>query len=149
MFNNKIKLFDIDVGSLILVDFGESKNLFREKMHRNLKEDCFSIQDCPNGLNLNHEFSYIHMAIMLSNKLNKVVAVVPLTEFKERDNEYHDVNIILNVGDFGLPLIKKTTIKLDQLRFIDRARVIKVEKQRISKSLLKLIKTRLVHSFLL
>lgn len=95
MFNNKIKLYDIEVGSLVWVDFGETKHIFLQKMERQLKEECFSLEDCPHGLNLLHEFSYYHMAFLLTNKVNKVVAVVPITEYKLRDDDYPDVNIIL------------------------------------------------------
>ncbi|PLY10004.1 MAG: hypothetical protein C0626_06915 [Arcobacter sp.] len=108
-------------------------------MQRQLKEECFSLEDYPHGLNLLHEFSYYHMAFLLTNKVNKVVAVVPITEYKDRDNDYPDVNIVLEKKDFGLNLIKKSTIKLDQLRFIDKSRVLKVEKKYINKTLKNLI----------
>lgn len=139
MFNKKIKLYDIEVGSLVWVEFGETKHLFLQQMQRELKENCFELSDCPHGLNLLHEFSYCHMAFILTNKLNKVVAVVPITEYKDRDAKYHDVNIILERDDFGLNLVKKSTIKLDQLRFVDKSRVIKVEKKYINKTLKHLI----------
>ncbi|MDX9742905.1 MAG: type II toxin-antitoxin system PemK/MazF family toxin [Arcobacteraceae bacterium] len=139
MFNKKIKLYDIEVGSLVWVEFGETKHLFLNKMEREFKEECFNLNDCPHGLNLLHEFSYYHMAFLLTNKLNKVVAVVPITEYKDRDDNYHDTNIILNKNDFGLNLIKKSTVKLDQLRFIDKTRIVKVERKYINKSLKHLL----------
>ncbi len=147
MFNKKIRLFDIEVGSLVWVEFGETKHLFIQEMERQLKENCFEIQDCPHGLNLLHEFSYKHMAFMLTNKLNKVVAVVPITEYKDRDDDFHNVNIILEPKDFGLTLEKKSTIKLDQLRFVDKSRIIKVERKYINKTLKNLINNKLKEFF--
>ncbi len=77
-FNKRIKYNDIETGSLVWVNFGETKHLFLKEMERQLKEECFNIQDCPHGLNLLHEFSYYHMAFLVSNKFNDTVAVVPL-----------------------------------------------------------------------
>lgn len=139
MFNKKIKLYDIEIGSLVWVEFGETKHIFLKKMQRQLKEECFSLDDCPHGLNLLHEFSYLHMAFLLTNKVNKIVAVVPITEYKDRDDDYLSVNIVLEKNDFGLNLIKKSTIKLDQLRFVDKSRIIKVQKKYINKTLKHLI----------
>ena len=92
-FNKKIKYSDIETGSLVWVNFGETKHLFLQEMEKQLKENCFNIQDCPHGLNLFHEFSYYHMAFLVSNKLNDTVAVVPLTEYKHDDENYPDLNI--------------------------------------------------------
>ncbi len=139
MFNKKIKLYDIEIGSLVWVEFGETKHIFLKKMQKQLKEECFSLDDCPHGLNLLHEFSYLHMAFLLTNKVNKIVAVVPITEYKDRDDDYLNVNIVLEKNDFGLNLIKKSTIKLDQLRFVDKSRIIKVQKKYINKTLKHLI----------
>ena len=91
-FNKKIKYSDIETGSLIWVNFGETKHLFLKEMERQLKEECFNIQDCPHGLNLLHEFSYYHMAFLVSNKFNDTVAVVPLTEYKHDDEKYINLN---------------------------------------------------------
>lgn len=143
IFNKRIKLYDIELGSLVWVEFGETKHIFLKKMERELKEECFSLIDCPHGLNLLHEFSYFHMAFVLTNKLNKVVAVVPLTEYKERDDDYPEVNIILEKNDFGLNLMKKSTVKLDQLRFIDKSRIVKVERKYINKTLKSLISKKI------
>ncbi len=147
MFNKRIKLYDIEIGSLVWVEFGETKHIFLRQMERELKEECFSLSDCPHGLNLLHEFSYFHMAFLLTNKVNKVVAVVPITEYKDRDNDYPDVNIVLEKNDFGLNLIKKSTIKLDQLRFIDKSRILKVEKKYINKTLKNLILKKIQEMF--
>ena len=54
---------------------------------KDLKDNCFDISDCPHGLNLLHEFSYLHMAFIVSNKVNDTVAVVPIT-YKEDDEKY-------------------------------------------------------------
>jgi len=147
MFNKRIKIMDIDTGSLVWIEFGETKHLFYEKMKTELKTEFFSLDDCFYGINLKHEFSYLHMGVMISNKYNKVVAVVPITEFKEDDIDYPESNIILEKNDFGLNLIKKSTIKLDQLRFIDKTRIIKVERKFISKSLKSLLENKLQKLF--
>lgn len=95
-----------------------------------------------------HEFSYKHMAILISNKLNDTVAVVPITEKKENDEKFFDYNIVLTKGNnFSLPLTKDSTIKIDQLRFIDKTRVVSVEKKYISKTLLHLINKKVQHIF--
>jgi mRNA-degrading endonuclease toxin of MazEF toxin-antitoxin module len=146
-FNKKIKYSDIETGSLVWVNFGETKHLFLQEMERQLKENCFNIQDCPHGLNLLHEFSYYHMAFLVSNKFNDTVAVVPLTEYKHDDEKYTNLNVILDIKDFGLTLMKKSTIKLDQLRFIDKTRIVKVEKKLISKTLKNLLEKKIYSLF--
>ena len=45
MFNKKIKLTDIDTGSLVWVEFGETKHIFLEKMKRDFKENCFEVPE--------------------------------------------------------------------------------------------------------
>jgi mRNA-degrading endonuclease toxin of MazEF toxin-antitoxin module len=143
MFNKKIRLMDIDTGSLVWIEFGETKHIFLKEMERQLKEECFSLKDCPHGLNLLHEFSYYHMGFLVSNKLNDTVAVVPLTEYKKDDEKFPKVNIVLEKNDFGLNLMKKSTVKLDQLRFIDRSRIVKVERKFLSKTLKNLLEKKL------
>ena len=51
----------------------------------------------------------------------------------------------IHVKDFGLTLMKKSTIKLDQLRFIDKTRIVKVERKFISKILKNLLEKK-IHS---
>ncbi len=146
-FNKRIKYNDIETSSLVWINFGETKHIFLKKMERQLKEECFSLQDCPHGLNLLHEFSYYHMGFMVSNKFNDTVAVVPLTEYKPDDEKFDKLNIILDVKDFGLHLMKKSTVKLDQLRFIDKTRIVKVERKLISKTLKNLLEKK-IHNLL-
>ena len=143
MFNKKIRLFDIEIGSLVWVEFGETKHLFLQQMQTQLKEDCFEINDCPHGLNLLHEFSYKHMAFLISDPHNDTVAVVPVTSYNTRDSEFPNLNIVLESKDFGLSLANKSTIKLDQMRFIDRSRIVKVERKFISRTLKNLIRKKL------
>lgn len=147
MFNKRIKLYDIEIGSLVWVEFGETKHIFLKKMEQQLKEECFDLTDCPHGLNLLHEFSYYHMAFIVSNKVNDTVAVIPITEYKENDEKYKDLNIILETKEFGLPLIKKSTLKLDQLRFIDKSRIVKVERKLVSRTLKNLLKKKIQNLF--
>ena len=147
MFNKRIKLYDIEIGSLVWVEFGETKHIFLRQMERQLKEECFSLDDCPHGLNLLHEFSYYHMAFVVSNKVNDTIAVVPITEYKENDEKFKELNIVLEVKEFGLPLIKKSSVKLDQLRFIDKSRVIKVERKLVSRTLKNLLKKKIQNIF--
>lgn len=147
IFNKRIKLYDIEIGSLVWVEFGETKHIFLRQMERQLKEECFSLDDCPHGLNLLHEFSYYHMAFVVSNKVNDTIAVVPITEYKENDEKFNELNIVLEVKEFGLPLIKKSSVKLDQLRFIDKSRVIKVERKLVSRTLKNLLKKKIQNIF--
>ncbi|QKF81746.1 type II toxin-antitoxin system PemK/MazF family toxin [Halarcobacter ebronensis] len=147
MFNKKIKLYDIEIGSLVWVEFGETKHIFLKQMERELKEECFSLDDCPHGLNLLHEFSYFHMAFVVSNKVNDTIAVVPITEYKENDEKFKELNIVLEVNEFGLPLIKKSSVKLDQLRFVDKSRIIKVERKLVSRTLKSLLKKKIQNIF--
>ena len=142
-FNKRIKYNDIETGSLVWINFGETKHIFLRDMERQLKEECFSLADCPHGLNLLHEFSYFHMGFMVSNKYNDTVAVIPLTEYKYDDERFDKLNIVLDKKDFGLSLMKKSTVKLDQLRFIDKSRIVKVERKLISKTLKNLIEKKL------
>jgi mRNA-degrading endonuclease toxin of MazEF toxin-antitoxin module len=83
------------------------------------------------------------MGFLVSNKLNDTVAVVPLTEYKKDDEKFPKVNIVLEKNDFGLNLMKKSTVKLDQLRFIDRSRIVKVERKFLSKTLKNLLEKKL------
>ena len=117
-FNKRIKYNDIETGSLVWVNFGETKHLFLKEMERQLKEECFNIQDCPHGLNLLHEFSYYHMAFLVSNKFNDTVAVVPLTEYKHDDEKYTNLNIVshlqiaINNPQFKLNQIQKKPFEI-------------------------------------
>jgi len=83
----------------------------------------------------------------MSNKVNDTVAVVPITEYKVNDEKYKELNIILKEKEFGLPLIKKSTVKLDQLRFIDKSRVVKVERKLVSRTLKNLLKKKIQNIF--
>ena len=66
-------------------------------------------------------------------------------KYKHDDEKYINLNIVLDVKDFGLTLMKKSTIKLDQLRFIDKTRIVKVERKLISKTLKNLLEKK-IHS---
>lgn len=147
MFNKRIKLYDIEIGSLVWVEFGETKHIFLRQMESQLKDECFSLSDCPHGLNLLHEFSYYHMAFVVSNKVNDTIAVVPITEYKENDEKFKELNIVLEVKEFGLPLMKKSSAKLDQLRFIDKSRIVKVERKLVSRTLKNLLKKKIQNIF--
>jgi len=66
--------------SLVEVEFGTPKKDVNDK-------DCADLnRDYVYGINSNNEFSYRHMAIILSkNVKNSTITVVPLTEAKHGD----------------------------------------------------------------
>lgn len=138
-FNKKIKNWEIEKFSLVWVEFGDVKHLFFEKM----KFENIDINSCPYGINLKKEFGYRHMGFMVSNKLNETVAIVPLTEHKASDDKFTNLNIVLDKNDFGLNLEKKSTVKLDQLRFVDKSRVVSVEKLMVHKTLKGLLSNKI------
>ena len=125
-----IKWSNLNKYSLVLVEFGNPINdldLDNEETYRY-------------GLNSTHEFSYLHMAIVVSNEiLSNEIAVVPLTSYKIGDEKYPS-NIIIDTQQYGYLVKHKTTIKTNHIRSIDKKkRVKKIVKQYISKTLKSII----------
>jgi mRNA-degrading endonuclease toxin of MazEF toxin-antitoxin module len=112
--------------SLVLVHFGNNKNDFDEA-----EEESYRF-----GLNLGHEFCYLHMAIVVSNEVRAdEVAVAPLTSYKYGDENYPS-NVIIDTDKYGYIVQNKTTIKTNHIRSIDKKkRVKKIIKSFVSKTL--------------
>ncbi len=112
--------------SLVWVEFGTPKTYL----------DVDNESTYRYGVNLGHEFSYRHMAIVISNNYkDDVISVVPLTTYKTGDENYK-TNIIIDVGKYSHMVENKTTIKVNHIRSIDKKkRVKKIIKSFISKTL--------------
>jgi len=112
--------------SLVEVEFGTPKKDIIDK-------DCVDInRDYIYGINSNNEFSYRHMAIVLSKNLeNSTVTVVPLTEAKQGDED-NISRIVLDHKKYKYFLYKNTSILVDNMVTIEK-------KVRIKKIILKWI----------
>jgi len=76
-----VRWADLQRWSVVEVEFGTPKKDIIDDL------DCVDvIKNYNKGINSNNEFSYKHMAIVLSKNLeNSNITVVPLTEAKEED----------------------------------------------------------------
>ena len=100
--------------SLVEVEFGTPKKDITDK-------DCADInRDYVYGINANNEFSYRHMAIVLSkNVKNSTVTVVPLTEAKHGDEDNMS-RVVLDHKKYRYFLYKDTTILVDNMITIEK-----------------------------
>jgi mRNA-degrading endonuclease toxin of MazEF toxin-antitoxin module len=100
------------------------------------------------GLNLGHEFSFRHMAIVVSNDIKaSVMAVVPLTSYRDGDENYA-TNVVIDPMQYGYMVQNKTTIKIGHIRNIDKKkRIKKIIKPFVSKTLKIKIKEAIKRSF--
>jgi uncharacterized protein YifN (PemK superfamily) len=96
------------------VEFGTPKKDITDK-------DCADInRDYVYGINANNEFSYRHMAIVLSkNVKNSTVTVVPLTEAKHGDEDNMS-RVVLDHKKYRYFLYKDTTILVDNMITIEK-----------------------------
>lgn len=132
-----IRWSQVNKWSLVYVDFGIPKH--------HIEDLCFD--KITYGVNLGSEFSYLHMAIIVSNIKDETIAVVPLTTYSKGDENFQ-TNIVINDKDYGHMVQHQTTIKINHLRFIDkRKRVKKLIKPFISNSLKIIIRDRLSQIF--
>ena len=124
--------------SLVWVEFGNNKN--------DLDFDDNSTYTY--GLNMGHEFCYRHMAIVVSNNIKAdVIAVVPLTSYRNNDEKYI-TNVVIDVDKYAYMVKNKTTIKVGHIRNIDKKRRIKqIIKPFISKTLQLKINEAIKKSF--
>ena len=110
-----VKWMDLHKYSLVWVEFGNNKNDL----------DCYNDSTHTYGLNMGHEFCYRHMAIVVSNNINAdVIAVVPLTSYRDNDENYI-TNIVIDMDKYAHMVQKKTTIKVGHIRNIDKKKRIK------------------------
>ena len=100
--------------SLVEVEFGTPKKDIIDK-------DCVDInRDYIYGINSNNEFSYRHMAIVLSKNLeNSTVTVAPLTEAKHGDED-NISRIVLDHKKYKYFLYKDTSILVDNMVTIEK-----------------------------
>jgi len=112
--------------SLVWVEFG----------NRKVDVECDNERTYAYGINMGHEFCYRHMAIVVSNNIKAdVIAVVPLTTYRDGDENYI-TNIVVDVDKYGYMVKNKTTVKIGHIRNIDKKRRIKeIIKPFVSKTL--------------
>lgn len=133
-----IRWADLHKYSLVWVEFGSPKNDI----------DCYDDSTYAHGLNMGHEFCFRHMAIVVSNNIKAdVIAVVPLTSYRDGDENYI-TNIVIDVDKYGHMVQNKTTIKIGHIRNIDKKRrVKKIIKPFVSKTLQMMINESIRKSF--
>ncbi len=133
-----IRWADLNKYSLLWVEFGNKKEDL----------DCEDTRTYTHGLNMGHEFCYRHMAIVVSNDVKAdIIAVVPLTTYREGDENYR-TNVVIDIDRYGHIVENKTTIKVSHIRNIDKKRRVKdVIKPFISKTLQMKINEAIKKSF--
>ncbi len=110
-----IRWIELNKYSLVWVEFGNPKSDYDVDNERTIDY----------GLNLGREFSYRHMAIVISNNIkNDTIAVVPLTTYKNGDERY-STNVIIDVDKYAHMVFNKTTIKVGEIRSIDKKKRVK------------------------
>ena len=109
-----VKWADLYRWSLVEVEFGTPKKDIADK-------DCADInKDYIYGINSNNEFSYRHMAVVLSKNLeNSNVTVVPLTEARHGD-ENNISRVVLDHKKYRYFLYKDTSILVDSIITIEK-----------------------------
>jgi len=112
-------------------------------------------KDCANlnsefvyGINSNNEFSYKHMAIVVSKNIrNSTITVVPLTEAKIED-ENKISRIVLKQKDYKYFLYKDTSILIDNIITIEKkTRVKRIVLKWIPKPLRRKIQKAMFETF--
>ena len=128
-----IRWADFHKWSLVWVKFGNSKQKDSEPRY---------------GLNLGTEFSYRHMAVVVSYKLGDSHAiVVPLTTYNQGD-EYYKTNIIIKRAKYPYLVSNDSTILVDKIRHIDKKlRIKKIEKSFIPHPLKREIQKAMIFLF--
>jgi len=121
-----IRWIELNKYSLVWVEFGNPKSAYDVDDERTIHY----------GLNLGREFSYRHMAIVISNNiLDDTIVVAPLTTYKNGDERY-STNVIIDIDKYSHMVYNKTTIKVGEVRSIDKKkRIKKIIKPFISKTL--------------
>ena len=137
-----VKWSDLYRWSLVEVEFGTPKKDI----------DDLDFADINNivryGINSNNEFSYRHMAIVLSKNIeNNNVTVVPLTQAKYGD-ENNISRIFLKHEQYKYFLYKDTSILIDNITTIEKkVRIKKIVLKRIPSPLRRKIQKAMFNSF--
>lgn len=129
--------------SLVEIEFGTPKKDIMDDF------DCVDIAGNYNyGINSNNEFSYRHMAIVLSKNLeNSNLTVVPLTEAKYGDKE-NQSRVVLEHCKYSSFLYKDTSILIDNITTIEKkARIKKIILKWIPLPIRRQIQKAMLHSF--
>ena len=137
-----VKCSELYRWSLVEVEFGTPK------------KDVFDIEcanisrDYPYGINSDNEFSYRHMAIVISKNIkNSTVTVVPLTEakFEDKDNKSR---IVLEQKKYKYFLYKDTSILIDNIMTVEKKkRIKKIKLHWIPKPLRRRIQKAMIETF--
>lgn len=128
--------------SLVEVEFGTPKKAIKDK-------ECVNIcKDYRYGINSDNEFSYRHMAIVISKNIrNSTVTVVPLTEAKYEDDK-NPSRIVLDHNTYSYFLYKNTSILVDNIITIEKkARIKRIKLKWIPKPLRKKIQKVMFRTF--
>jgi len=108
---------------IVSVDFGISTNLMNEKETFNKDIICEK-----KGININKEFSLLHMAVIISpsflNKNGKVV-VIPITSFNPEKHNAEYVNHFILYKKYYKNLQNDSVVLLNEIRSIDIKRITK------------------------
>ena len=133
-----VRWIELHKYSLVAVEFGNNKSDL----------DCYKDSTYTYGLNMGHEFCYRHMAIVVSNNIKAdVIAVVPLTSYRNGDENYI-TNVVVDADKYGYMVKHKTTIKIGHIRNIDKKRRIReIIKPFVSKTLQLKINEAIKKSF--
>ncbi|PIF04544.1 MAG: hypothetical protein CSA86_01805 [Arcobacter sp.] len=137
-----VRWADLQRWSLVDVEFGTPKKDIEDK-------DCADVNTLYTyGINSNNEFSYRHMAIVLSKNLkNSNITVVPLTQTKYGDEE-NISRIVLDSKKYPRFLYKDTSILCDNIITIEkRVRIKKIVQKWIPLPLRRKIQKTMFHSF--
>lgn len=111
--------------------------------------DCVDIASRYNhGINSNNEFSYKHMAIVLSKNLeNNNLTVVPLTEAKDGDKENHS-RVVLEYDRYRAFLYKDTSVLIDNITTIEKkVRIKRLVLKWVPLPIRRQIQKAMLHSF--
>jgi len=128
--------------SLVEVEFGIPKKDIIDK-------DCVDInRDFIYGINSNNEFSYRHMAIVLSKNIKDTsITVVPLTEAKYLDID-NPSRVVLDHKKYQYFLYKDTSILIDNIVTIEKkVRVKRIILKWIPLPLRRKIQKTMFHTF--
>ncbi len=137
-----VRWADLYRWSLVEVEFGTPKKDVLDK-------DCADInRDYVYGINSNNEFSYRHMAIVISKNIrNSSVTVVPLTEAKEGDKD-NISRVFLEHRKYRKFLYKDTSILIDNIITIEkRVRIKRIILSWIPKPLRRKIQKSMLYTF--
>jgi putative lipase involved disintegration of autophagic bodies len=109
-----VRWADLYRWSLVEVEFGTPKKDIKE-------QGCVDIQnEYRYGINANNEFSYRHMAIVLSKNLeNSSITVLPLTQAKYSDED-NISRVVLKQDQYRYFLYKDTSILIDNITTIEK-----------------------------